>query len=329
MPTLYDVAAIGNALVDVIAQASDDFLAREGLVKGSMQLVDADFAESLYGRMGQAVEASGGSACNTVAGIASLGGSGAHIGKVGRDALGEVFARDLKTIGATFAGGVMPDATPTGRCLINVTDEGERTMCTFLGAAALLDPDDVTPAVIEGAQIVFLEGYLFDPPPAREAFAKAAGLARAAGRLVGITLSDAFVIDRHRAALVGFIESQVDVLFANEAEIVSLYQAKSFEAAMAAIGGRAKIAALTRGEQGSVVVAGGEMHEIAAFPVQKVVDTTGAGDQYAAGFLFGLARGRSLPLCGALGSMAASEVISHYGPRPQTSLKDLAAKAGL
>jgi sugar/nucleoside kinase (ribokinase family) len=223
----------------------------------------------------------------------------------------------------------MKDKTPTGRCLINVTPDGERTMCTFLGAAALLDPDDVEAAVIEGAQTVFLEGYLFDPPPARQAFAKAAGLARAAGRLVAITLSDAFVIDRHREALLGFIDTQVDLLFANEAEIVSLYRTESFEAAIEAVRGRAKIAALTRSEKGSVVVAGGEMHEIAAIPVQKVVDTTGAGDQYAAGFLFGLARGHALQHCGALGSMAASEVISHYGPRPQTSLKALAAKSGL
>jgi len=329
MPTLYDVAAIGNALVDVIAQASDAFLEAEGLVKGSMQLVDADYSAGLYGRMGQAVEASGGSACNTVAGVASLGGTGAHIGKVGRDALGEVFAHDLNAIGARFAGGVLKDATPTGRCLINVTPEGERTMCTFLGAAALLEPEDVQAEVIESAQTVFLEGYLFDPPPARQAFAKAAGLARAAGRLVAITLSDAFVIDRHREALLGFIDTQVDVLFANEGEITSLYRTATFDEAIDAVRGHAKIAALTRGEQGSVIVTGGEMHEIAAIPVQKVVDTTGAGDQYAAGFLFGLARGRSLSHCGQLGSMAASEVISHYGPRPQTSLKELAAKSGL
>ena len=329
MPLLIDVAAIGNALVDVIAEAPDDFLVSEGLAKGSMQLVDADFAAGLYDRMGAAVEASGGSACNTVAGIASLGGTGAHIGKIGDDALGKVFTHDLKAIGARFAGGVMTDGSPTGRSLINVTPDGERTMCTFLGAAALLDPDDVRPEVIEGAEIVFLEGYLFDPPPAREAFAKAAGLARAAGRLVAITLSDAFVIDRHRGALAGFIETQVDILFANEGEIISLYQAADFEAAAAAAARHAKIAALTRGAAGSVVLAGGQRHEIAPVWVEKVVDTTGAGDQYAAGFLFGLARGRSLPHCGALGSLAASEVISHYGPRPQTSLKDLAALAGL
>jgi sugar/nucleoside kinase (ribokinase family) len=224
---------------------------------------------------------------------------------------------------------VMSDATPTGRSLINVTPDGERTMCTFLGAAALLDAEDVQPAVIEGAKIVFLEGYLFDPPPAREAFAKAAGLARASGRMVAITLSDAFVIDRHREALRGFIDTQVDVLFANEAEIMSLYQTDRFEAAAEAARGHAKIAALTRGEKGSIVLAGEARHEIAPVWAEKLVDTTGAGDQYAAGFLFGLARGLALPHCGALGSLAAAEVISHYGPRPQTSLKDLAAQAGL
>ncbi len=320
MPPLIDVAAIGNALVDVIAEASDDFLADEGLPKGSMQLVDEAFAERLYGHMRSPVQASGGSACNTIAGIASLGGHGAHIGKVGADALGRLFASDLEAIGARFAGGVLKDKTPTGRSMINVTPDGERTMCTFLGAAALLDPDDVRPEVIEGAKIVFLEGYLFDPPPAREAFAKAAGLARGAGRMVAITLSDAFVIDRHREALRGFIDTQVDVLFANEGEIISLYQTDSFEAAADAARGHATVAALTRGHKGSVVLTGAARHEIAPVWVEKVVDTTGAGDQYAAGFLYGLARGLALPHCGALGSMAASEVISHYGPRPQTSL---------
>jgi sugar/nucleoside kinase (ribokinase family) len=329
MNTLYDVAAIGNAIVDVIAQSSDAFLADEGLVKGSMMLVDDARASELYPRMGKPVEASGGSAGNTVAGVASLGGRSVHIGKVADDALGKVFAADMEAIGAHFSGGVLKGGAPTGRCLINVTPDGERTMCTALGAAALLDPDDVDPAVIEGSSIVFLEGYLFDPPPARRAFAKAAGLARASSRLVALTLSDSFVVDRHRAGLVAFTEAEVDVLFANSDEITSLFETDDFDAAVAAVRGRCSIAVVTRGEKGSVIVAGDQIHQIAAVPVEKVVDTTGAGDQYAAGFLFGLAQGLSLPRAGRLGSLCASEVISHYGPRPQVSLKDLAAKAGL
>ncbi|HZC16922.1 MAG TPA: adenosine kinase [Caulobacteraceae bacterium] len=329
MNTLYDVAAIGNAIVDVIAQASDDFLADEGLVKGSMMLVDDARADSLYSRMGTAVEASGGSAGNTIAGIASLGGRGVHIGKVAADALGEVYARDMDVIGARFAGGVLKSGAPTGRCLINVTPEGERTMCTALGAAALLDPDDVDRDVIEAASIVFLEGYLFDPPPARRAFAKAAGLARGVGRLVALTLSDSFVVERHRAGLVAFTGAEVDILFANADEITSLFQTGDFDAAVEAVRGLAGIAVVTRGEKGSLIVSGDQIHVIEAVPVEKVVDTTGAGDQYAAGFLFGLAKGLSLPHSGRLGSLCASEVISHYGPRPQVSLNDLARKAGL
>jgi sugar/nucleoside kinase (ribokinase family) len=329
MTTLYDVAAIGNAIVDVIAPASDDFLADEGLVKGAMMLIDDTRAASLYGRMAAGIEASGGSAGNTVAGIASLGGRAAHIGKVGRDQLGEVFAHDMDAIGARFVGGKMDDATPTGRCLISVTPDGQRTMSTCLGAAALLSPADVDAAVIEAAKIVYLEGYLFDPDAARRAFAKAAGLARASDRLIALTLSDAFVIDRHRSALQGFIDTEVDILFANEAEITSLFQTTDFDAAIGAVRGRAKIAAITCGERGSVIVNGEAIHQIEAFPAEKVVDTTGAGDQYAAGFLFGLAQGRSLDYCGRLGSLAAAEVISHYGPRPQVPLKDLATAAGL
>ncbi len=329
MTTLYDVAAIGNAIVDVIAPASDDFLTEEGLVKGSMALIDGERAASLYGRMAAAIEASGGSAGNTVAGIASLGGRAVHIGKLGRDQLGEVFAHDMDAIGARFSGGRMDDATPTGRCLISVTPDGQRTMSTCLGAAAQLSPADVDAAVIEAAKIVYLEGYLFDPEPARRAFAKAAGLARAADRLIALSLSDSFVVERHRAALLGFIDAEVDILFANEAEIGALFQTTDFDTATRAARGRAKIAAVTRGERGSVVVAGDAIHQVQAAPAEKVVDTTGAGDQYAAGFLFGLAQGRSLDYCGRLGSLAAAEVISHYGPRPQVSLKDLATAAGL
>ena len=329
MPELYDVAAIGNAIVDVIAPSSDDFLADEGLAKGAMALIDEARAEQLYGRMAAGIEASGGSAANTVAGVASLGGRSAYIGKVAKDALGQVFAHDIGAIGVSFATAPLASGAATARCLINVTPDGQRTMSTFLGASVHLTPDDVDPAVIESARITYLEGYLFDPPQARRAFAKAAGLARASERLIALSLSDAFVVDRHRAALAGFIDSEVDVLLANESELVSLCEADDFDAAVRALRGRVKLAAVTRGDQGSVVIAGDEIRAIDPVRVEKVVDTTGAGDQYAAGFLLGLAMGRPLPICGRLGSIAAAEVISHYGPRPQTSLKDLALKAGL
>ncbi len=328
MTSLYDVAAIGNAIVDVIAPADEAFLEAEGLTKGGMTLIDEARAAELYGRMGAAIEASGGSAGNTIAGVASLGGRGAFIGKLGQDTLGDVFAHDIGAIGGAFSGGRLGDHA-TGRCLIQVTPDGQRTMSTCLGAAALLTPDDVDPAVIEAAHIVYLEGYQFDPPEARRAFAKAAGLARANNRLIALSLSDAFVVHRHRPALLAFIEAEVDILFANEVEITALFETEDFDAAAARSRGLVKIAALTRGADGSVVVADGQSLAVAAYPVQKVVDTTGAGDQYAAGFLYGLSQGRGLDACARLGALAASEVIAHYGPRPQVSLKDLAASAGL
>ena len=327
MTSRHDVAAIGNAIVDVIAEGDDAFLAAHGLAKGAMTLVDAARGEALYAAMAKGVETSGGSAANTIAGLASFGGRGAFIGKVASDPLGAVFAADLRGLGAAF------DTAPlsaegglgTGRCLVTVTPGGERTMATYLGAAAALGPDDIDKTTVEGAEIVYLEGYLFDPPPARRAFAKAAALAHGAGRRIALTLSDPFVVERHRAALLGFIAAEVDILFANAAEIIALTEAADFEAAVAAIAGRCAIAALTRGEKGSVIIEGDRRHAIAAATVARVVDTTGAGDQYAAGVLFGLARGRPLEACGRLGSLAAAEVIGHYGPRPATSLAELAA----
>jgi sugar/nucleoside kinase (ribokinase family) len=329
MSVSYDVAAIGNAIVDVIAPAEDAFLAANGLVKGSMMLIDEARAHDLYGRMAQAIEASGGSAGNTVAGVASLGGRAAYVGKVATDQLGEVFAHDTRALGVHFLTPALAGGAATGRCLINVTPDGERTMCTFLGASVELTAADVDAAVIEGAAIVYLEGYLFDPPEARRAFAKAAGLARAAGRTIAITLSDAFVVERHRAALLEFIETEVDLVFANEIELASLFQTDDFDAAARAIRGRADIAAVTRGDKGSVVLTQTETVSVAAHPVAKVVDTTGAGDQYAAGFMLGLARGRPFEACARLGGLAAAEVISHYGPRPAVSLAELAAAHGL
>jgi sugar/nucleoside kinase (ribokinase family) len=328
MPDLYDVAAIGNAIVDVIAPAEDRFLDDNGLTKGAMILVDAEQSAALYAKMQAGVEASGGSAANTIAGLASFGGRGAFMGKVANDQLGQVFAHDMRAIGARFENAPLEGGPATAVSMINVTPDGQRTMCTYLGASTQFSDDDVDPLVVEGAKIVYLEGYLFDAEPARRAFAKAAGLAHGAGRMIALTLSDSFVVERHRAALLGFIENQVDLLFANEAEVTALFQTSSFDEAVSALRERVTLAAVTRSEHGSVILSQGERLSVAAEPVEKVVDTTGAGDQYAAGFMFGLARGRPLQQCGKLGSLAAAEVISHYGPRPQVSLKDLAASKG-
>lgn len=329
MSARFDVAAIGNAIVDVIAPADDAFLEAEGLAKGGMTLIDEARAQELYGRMAPGVEASGGSAGNTIAGVASLGGRAAYIGKVADDVLGDIFAHDIRAIGAHFETVRLAGGPATARCLINVTPDGQRTMCTYLGACVTLSPDDVDPGVIEAAEIVYLEGYLFDPDDGRRAFAKAAGLARAAGRRIALSLSDAFVVERHRHALLAFIDTQVDILFANQSEILALFETGDADVAMRSIRGRVPIAALTAGPSGSTVVAGEAIHHIEAAPVKEVVDTTGAGDQYAAGFLHALAQGRPLATCGRLGSLAAAEVIGHYGPRPETSLRSLAAAHGL
>jgi sugar/nucleoside kinase (ribokinase family) len=328
MPDLYDVAAIGNAIVDVIAPTTDDFLAAQQLTKGAMMLVDAEQSAALYSRMQAGVEASGGSAANTIAGLASFGGKGAYLGKVASDQLGQVFTHDMRANGVHFANAPLEDGPATAVSMINVTPDGQRTMCTYLGASVQFTDDDVDPAVIEAAKIVYLEGYLFDAEAARRAFAKAAALAHGSGRMIALTLSDSFVVERHRAGLLGFIESQVDLLFANESEVTALFQTDSFDKAVEMLRPRVTLAAVTRSEAGSVILTQGERLTVAAEPVEKVVDTTGAGDQYAAGFMFGLARGRPLQQCGKLGSLAAAEVISHYGPRPQVSLKELAASRG-
>ena len=325
MPASYDVAAIGNAIVDVIAPASEDFLVAEGLAKGSMALIDEAQAQALYAAMAAGIEASGGSAANTVAGVASFGGKAGYMGKVAADVLGEVFTHDIRAIGVTFDTPPLTGGAATARSMINVTPDGQRTMSTFLGASVFLSPADVDAAMIKGAEAVYLEGYLFDAPDARAAFVKAAGIARDAGRLIALTLSDAFVVDRHRAALSAFIDAEIDLVFANEVETMAMFETDDFDAAAAALAKKVKIAAITRGEHGSVVLSDGQVQTIKAEPVAKVIDTTGAGDQYAAGFLFGLARGRPLAECARLGHVAAAEVIGHYGPRPLTALKDLAA----
>lgn len=324
-----DVVGIGNAIVDVIAQADDAFLDRHGLVKGSMQLIDAARAEALYAAMGPALEMSGGSAGNTMAGIASLGGSGAYIGKVSEDELGRVFAHDMRAIGVRFEAAALVAGPPTARSLILVTPDAQRTMNTFLGACVELGPEDIPEPLIAAAEVTYLEGYLFDPPRAKAAFRKAAELAHAAGRKVSLTLSDAFCVERYRAEFRALIEGHIDILFANEAEITALYETRDFDAVVAALRGQCEIAALTRSEKGSVILAGNAAHHVAAAKVERLVDTTGAGDLYASGFLFGLTHGRDLSTCGRLGSLAAAEVIGHFGARPETSLRQLAARAGL
>lgn len=329
MPETYDVAAIGNAIVDVIAPCTDAFLSEHGLTKGAMMLVDPEASARLYSRMQQAVEASGGSAANTIAGLASFGGKGAFMGKVADDQLGRTFAKDMKRIGVKFDNAPLVEGPATAVSMINVTPDAQRTMCTFLGASVEFTDDDVDVATVEAAKVVYLEGYLFDAEAARRAFAKAAGLAHGAGRKIALTLSDSFVVERHRGGLKGFIETQVDLLFANEAELLALYETADFDEACEQLLRHCELAAVTRSEKGSVVLTKGEILHVPAEPVEKVVDTTGAGDQYAAGFLFGLSQGRSLRDCARLGGLAAAEVISHYGPRPQVSLKDLAASRGL
>jgi sugar/nucleoside kinase (ribokinase family) len=322
-----DVVGIGNALVDVLSQEGDAFLAAQGLTKGAMQLVDEARARELYAAMGPAVEVSGGSAANTMVGVASFGGRAHYIGKVRDDQLGEVFRHDLRAIGVGYTTRPAVDGPSTGRCLIVVTPDAQRTLTTYLGASVHLGPADVDKALIERASIVYLEGYLFDPPEAQRAFHVAAGVAHAAGRKVALTLSDPFCVDRHRTAFRELVERHVDVLFANEAEIRALYETRDFDGALQQVRRHCAVAALTRSERGSVVVAGDEVHVIDAHRVGSVVDTTGAGDLYAAGFLFGLSRGRDLVSCGRLGSVAAAEVISHVGARPLTPLARLAPEA--
>ncbi len=325
----FDVCAVGNAIVDVLAPCEPAFLETKGLIPGSMQLVDEAQSAALYEAMAAGVEASGGSAGNTVAGVGSFGGRAAYIGKVAKDTLGEVFSHDIRAVGVHFDTPVLEDGAGTGRCLINVTPDGQRTMCTFLGAANQLTVADVDAALIGDSAIVYLEGYLFDPAPARAAFEAAAAAAHAAGRKVAITLSDAFVVHRWRAELLDFIQTSADIVLANEAELHALFETESFDYGAAHLGRIVEVAAVTRGAAGSVLLRGDERVEVAAYPVEKVVDTTGAGDQYAAGVLLGLSRGLSLAEAGALGSLAASEVIAHWGPRPMVALKDLAAEHGL
>jgi sugar/nucleoside kinase (ribokinase family) len=321
----FDVVGIGNALVDVIAHHGDDFIVTNGLVKGSMTLIDTDRAVELYDALGSKIEMSGGSAANTMTGVASFGGRAAYVGKVADDDLGRVFAHDLHAVGVAFPNPRTAAGVPTGRCMIVVSPDAERTMNTYLGMSSLLGPDDIDPDVVQAGQVVYLEGYLWDKPEAKEAYRKAAKLAHAAGGLVSLTLSDSFCVDRHRTDFLDLVAGEVDVLFANSDELLSLYEVSDFDAAVRAVRGHVQIAAITRGKAGSVIITGDEVINVPAEPVAEVIDTTGAGDLFASGFLSGLTRGLPLAECGRRGSIAASEVISHVGARPLVPLAKLAA----
>jgi len=323
-----DVVGIGNAIVDIIGRCDDDFLARHGAAKGSMQLVDTPALMALYNAMGPAIEISGGSAANTIAGIASFGGMAGFIGKVSDDEFGRIFSHDIRAQGVAFNARPVAGAQ-TSRSLILVTPDGERTMNTFLGISTAFEAADIDAELVSSAQIVYLEGYLFDRPEAKAAFRRAVEIARGAGRKVALTLSDAFCVDRHRAEFLEFIRSGVDVVFANESELTSLYETGDFQAAAGSIGRDVPLAVLTRSEKGCVVVSGGTAIAVPAHHVDEVVDTTGAGDLFAAGFLFGLSRKLPHETCARLGAMAAAEVISHIGARPEANLQVLARRSGL
>ncbi len=320
----FDVTAIGNAIVDVLAKADDALLAEHKLPKGGMSLIDAPTAERLYAVMGPGVEASGGSAANTIAGIAALGGKTAYIGKVADDQLGKVFTHDIRAVGVSYTTPPLEGGLPTARCLIFVTPDAQRTMQTFLGATSQLNPEDVDMNAIKASKVLYLEGYLWDQPQAKKAMREAAVEAKRAGVKVALTLSDSFCVARFRDEFKELIKNHVDILFANESEILSLYEVTDFDAALQAVRNDAEIAALTRSEKGSVVVNGDEVHVIDAVKGVKVVDTTGAGDAYAAGFLYAFTQGRDLATCGRLGGVMAAEVISHMGPRVEADVKALA-----
>ncbi len=326
---IYDVVGIGNAIVDIIARCDEGFLTKHDLAKGFMRLIDADDANRLYEAMGPAVERSGGSVANSIAGLASFGAKCGFIGRVAADQFGGIFRHDIRSLGVDYDTLPASDGAPTARCLILVTPDGERTMNTFLGASVHFTPEDLDRAMIAAAKIVYLEGYLFDRDEAKAAFRDAAREAKEAGAKVALSLSDAFCVDRHRDDFKSLVREGADIVFANEKEITTLYQVNSFEEAADAALQDCEMAVLTRSEEGSVIVASGETIAIEAEPVHKVVDLTGAGDLYAAGFLYGLTHGAPLLTCGRLGSLAAAEAIGHIGARPELSLRQLAKENAL
>ena len=329
--TRFDVLAVGNAIVDVLSPATDAFLAAEGIAKDAMTLIDEDRARTLYERMQPGKEASGGSAANTVAGIASLGGKAAYIGKVADDQLGEIFTHDIRTVGVFFDTPPLKNGPATARCLINVTADAARSMSTFLGAAALVTEEDVAAgaAALQASEIIYLEGYLFDREEAKRGYVAAAEMAAAHKSRTAMTLSDLFCVERHRVAFRHLVAHHIDILLANEAEIKALYETEDFDTAMAQAREDVAVVAVTRSEKGAVIARGAEMVTVAAVPVSKLVDTTGAGDLFAAGFLLGLAQDRPLTEAGRMGAICAAEIISHYGARPETGLKSLAESGGV
>ena len=326
----FDVLGIGNAIVDVIARTEEDFLLEQSMHKGTMALIDEARAQSIYAAMGPAIETSGGSAANTIVGLASLGSRSAFIGKVKDDELGRTFAHDIRAAGATYMTPLASDGPSTARCYVLVTPDGERTMNTYLGAAQGLHPADIDADLVAASAVLYLEGYLWDPKNAKDAFIKAAKIAHEAGRTVALSLSDAFCVDRWRGEFLQLMRSRtVDLIFANEAELHSLYQTSDFDSAIAALRPDVSTAVVTRSEKGCIVLSPDGIEAVPAFPVERVVDTTGAGDLFAAGFLSGLARGAEDRICGRLGALAAAEVIGHLGARPETSLRNLAHENGL
>ena len=318
-----DVVGIGNAIVDVLSKTDDTFLQNNGINKGTMTLIEAAQAEALYAKMGPAMEVSGGSAANTIAALASLGSKVGYIGKVAHDQLGTVFRHDIRAAGVSFDTAPLLQGAPTARCMILITPDAQRTMSTYLGACVWLTIDDINEEVIKSAQVTYLEGYLFDREHAKEAFYKAARLAHKSGKKVALTLSDPFCVDRHRDAFLDLVKNHVDILFANEAEIMSLYQVKTFAEAVDATRPHCEVSAITRGVMGSVIISGKETVEVKAEPVHQVVDTTGAGDLYAAGFLHGYTQKKPLAVCGRMASIAAAEIIAQVGARPQRNLAQL------
>ncbi len=323
MTARHHVLAIGNALVDVIVEAKPEFLAQRGIVKGSMRLIPADEAETLYAAMGSGREISGGSAANTVAGMAAMGAKVGFVGRVADDQLGAIFAHDIRAAGVDFTTSPSTEGNSTGRCLILVTPDGDRTMNTYLGACQELSEADLDAEAVAATEILYLEGYLWDPPAPRAAMKKAIAVARAHNRKVAFTLSDVFCVEGHRADFLDLLSQHVDLVFGNEHEVCALYQTNSLEAAMAELAKHACTTVVTRSGDGAVVLAGGERHVVPAEPAIRVLDTTGAGDLFAGGFMAALIQGRPLPDCARAGCIAAAEVISHYGARPETDLKAL------
>jgi sugar/nucleoside kinase (ribokinase family) len=326
----YDVLGIGNAIFDVLVQTDESFLGRHGMTKGGMALIDEARALSIYSDMGPAIEMSGGSAANTIVGVANLGARAAYVGKVKDDQIGRLYSHDIRAAGVAFETTAASDGPATGCSYILVTPDGERTMNTYLGAAQELNPEDIDAAQIAASSIIYLEGYLWDPKSAKDAFVKASTIAHGAGRQVALTLSDSFCVDRYRGEFLDLMrKGTVDLVFANEAELHSLYQTSDFDTALKQLRADTKLGVVTRSEKGCVVASADGVIAVPAFPIEKMVDTTGAGDLFAAGFLFGLVRGAGFEAAGRLGALAAAEVIQHIGARPQVSLKELAKKNGL